>query len=74
MILEMNKVQYVKWSMKQSMLTSEISCPTDSCQSIGVIIQRFEFNHLRSSAKYTIVSSESASPNTYGDCAQTKAQ
>ena len=28
LILEMNKVQHVKWCMK---LTSEFSCPTDSC-------------------------------------------
>ena len=27
----MNKVQHVKWCMKQKKLTSEISCPTDSC-------------------------------------------
>ena len=27
----MNKVQHVKWCMKQTKLTSEISCPTDSC-------------------------------------------
>ena len=26
----MNKVQHVKWCMKQTKLTSEISCPTDS--------------------------------------------
>ena len=31
LILEMNKVQHVKWCMKQTKLTSEISCPTDSC-------------------------------------------
>ena len=30
MILEMNKVQPVKWCMKQTKLTSEISFPTDS--------------------------------------------
>ena len=30
-ILEMNKVQQVKWCMKQTKLTSAISCPTDSC-------------------------------------------
>ena len=27
----MNKVQHVKWCMKQTKLTSEISCPTDFC-------------------------------------------
>ena len=27
----MNKVQHVKWCIKQTKLTSEISCPTDSC-------------------------------------------
>ena len=27
----MNKVQHVKWCMKQAKLTSEISCTTDSC-------------------------------------------
>ena len=27
----MNKVQHVKWCMKQTKLTSEMSCPTDSC-------------------------------------------
>ena len=27
----MNKVQHVKWCMKQTKLTSEISCPTDAC-------------------------------------------
>ena len=31
LILEMNKIQHVKWCMKQTKLTSEISCPTDSC-------------------------------------------
>ena len=30
MILEINKVQHVKWCMKQTKLTSEISWPTDS--------------------------------------------
>ena len=29
LILEMNKVQHVKWYMKQTKLTSEISCPKD---------------------------------------------
>ena len=29
----MNKVQHVKWCMNQTKLTSEISCPTDSCQA-----------------------------------------
>ena len=27
----MNKVQHVKWCMKQTKLTSEICCPTDCC-------------------------------------------
>ena len=27
----MNKVQHVKWCMKQTKLTSEIFCPTDCC-------------------------------------------
>ena len=27
----MNKVQHVKWCMKQTKLNSEISCTTDSC-------------------------------------------
>ena len=27
----MNKVQHVKWCVKQTKLTSEIFCPTDSC-------------------------------------------
>ena len=31
LIPEIIKVQHVKWSMKQTKFTSEISCPTDSC-------------------------------------------
>ena len=30
----MNNVQHVKWCMKQTKLTSESSCPTDSCLEI----------------------------------------
>ena len=30
LILKVNKVQHVKWYMKQTELTSEISFPTDS--------------------------------------------
>ena len=41
MILEMNKVQDMKWCMKQTKLTSEISCTTDSCLAQLVKTQMF---------------------------------